>query len=125
MRVCPDQLAGLYFWFIVSYTVIVYLFPKDTSKLFLNKFLICLQSGQLGFPFHPSILILVNDKFDLASVTPSIHLLHNIIFAADTGGYGEHHQDIHDVHGTVQLHQEERLPPSMHHIAALHHVSSV
>jgi len=41
------------------------------------------------------------------------------------GGYQDHHQDMHDVHGTVQLHQEERLPPSLHHIAVPRHVSSV
>lgn len=43
----------------------------------------------------------------------------------DAGGYHEHHQEMHDVHGTVQLHQEERLPPSIHHIAVPRHVSSV
>ena len=49
-----------------------------------------------------------------------------MIFVGDVvGGYQDHHQDMHDVHGTVQLHQEERLPPSLHHIAVPRHVSSV
>jgi len=43
----------------------------------------------------------------------------------DAGYSEDHHQDIHDVHGTVQLHQEERLPPSIHQMAVPRHVSSV
>ena len=34
--------------------------------------------------------------------------------------------DLHDVRGTVQLHQEERLPASsLHHLQQPRHVSSV
>ena len=48
-------------------------------------------------------------------------ILLNVIFVGETRAFLE----AGDIHGTVQLHQEERLPASIHHLAAPRHVSSV
>ena len=93
--------------------------------MYRNKFLIPSAAlprchgwpGYGGLPnlsyHYPSILILDNDKFDLA---------HNNNWSLFTGFL-----EARDIHGTVQLHQEERLPASLHHslASAPRHVSSV
>ena len=76
-------------------------------------------------------MILVNNKFDFPSQLVADNIrwklnlyLLNVIFA----GEGRSFLETGDIHGSVQsvqLHQEERLPASIHHLAAPRHVSSV